>query len=603
MKIQSIQTQKVYDIALKKGGENQMPCPECSSDRKHPKAKSFSFNVDKEVGYCLNCQTRFVPFREKQPEKTYFRPEWKNTTALSDQAVKYFTGRGISQAALNTMRVYTDQHYIPAFEKDVQCICFPYFHDGQLINVKYRGPQKSFAVVKDAELIFWNIDTLKTCQDIVIVEGEMDLLSCIECGVSNVISVPNGAGGTEYIDNCIDLFENVKNIIICVDQDGPGLALRGELIRRFGAELCSVVNLGEYKDANEYLQNKGGHELHNRINEAVPVPVSGIVDLKEIENECYLMYREGIRPGLSNGIAEMDEVCTWEAGRLVIITGIPKHGKSAWVDDQICRMNVLHGWKTAIFSPENYPSKVHIRKLIQVLSGRSCDPKYLPEDEYWRHYNYIRENFYWIYPEDNFTIDTILSKVQYLIKKHGIRQFVLDPWNRIEAQRPAGQSETEYTGKVLDRIDNFGKRNDIMTYIVAHTTKMPKEDNGMYKMPGLYDINGSANFYNKCDVGVVIYRKWNEGVTVVSFPAVKFDHLGPGGQLTFVFNYINKRFEIISDVDQWSRSSWLETPPNVKPPELQPSNEFIIKPGLDKYDVNEINPVKDEYEQTDDQPF
>jgi twinkle protein len=592
MKIQSLTSQKVYDIDLKKGGENQMPCPECSSSRKHPKSKSFSYNAEKEVGYCQNCQSRFIPFRTR-PEKTYAVPEWKNITDLSDAAVKYFNGRGISQATLNTMRIYSDNHFMPQFSKNVPCICFPYFRDGKLVNIKYRGPQKSFAVVKDAELIFWNIDILTTSTEVVIVEGEIDLLSCIESGVQNVISVPNGAANAEYIDNCIDLFENIKNIIICVDQDGPGLVLRNEIIRRFGAEICSVVNLGEYKDANEYLQNNGGHELHNRIKEAAPVPVSGIVDLGELENECYLMYRDGIKPGLSNGIAEMDAICTWETGRLVVVTGIPKHGKSSWVDDNISRMNILHKWKAAIFSPENYPSKVHIRKLMQVISGRSCDPRYLQEEEYWRHYNYIRENFYWIYPEDSFTIDTILSKIQYLIKRYGIRQIVLDPWNRIEAQRPAGQSETEYTGKVLDRIDNFGKRNDLLTYVVAHTTKMPKEDNGQYKMPGLYDINGSANFYNKCDIGAIIYRKWDEGVTNVCIPAVKFDHLGTGGQVQFVFNYINKRFEITADVNKWSSRSWLDEPPTVNTLELKPNIEFNKK-DISRYDVSEIKtPIND----------
>jgi len=357
MKIQSITTQKTYDIDLQKGGENAMPCPECSSNRKHTKAKSFSFNAAKETGYCHNCQTRFVKYRGKSTEKTYIVPEWKNITDLSDAAVKYFEGRGISMKTLNKMRVYSDRNYIPAHSKEMECICFPYFRSGDLVNIKYRGPQKTFAVVKDAELIFWNIDCLIGAESVVIVEGEIDLLSCIEAGVNNVVSVPNGANNTEYIDNCIDLFDGVKNVVICVDQDIAGVALKNELIRRFGAELCSTVNLAEYKDANDYLCACGGFELHNRIKEAAPVPVSGIVDLKALENECFLMYQDGLKPGLSNGIEEMDKMVTWESGRVCVVTGIPKHGKSGWVDDQVTRMNILHGWKTAIFSPENYPSK------------------------------------------------------------------------------------------------------------------------------------------------------------------------------------------------------------------------------------------------------
>jgi twinkle protein len=598
MRIQSINTKKVYDIELRKGGENAMPCPECSADRKHPKSKSFSFNASINAGYCQNCLSRFVEYREKQPEKEYTRPEWKNITSLSDAAVKYFTGRGISQETLNKMRVYSDRQYIPAHEKECECICFPYFRDGELVNIKFRGPQKSFSVVKGAELVFYNYEIISTVNEIVIVEGEIDLLSCVECGITNVISVPNGAANTEYLDNCIDLFDG-KTIIICVDNDAAGITLRNELIRRFGAEHCSTVNLCEYKDANEYLQNCGGHELHNRIKEALPVPVAGIVDLNAMRQECFSMFQDGIKPGLSNGVREMDEVVTWETGRLCIVTGIPKHGKSAWVDDQISRMNVLYGWKTAIFSPENYPSKVHIRKMIQILGGKSCEPRYLTEAEFWEIYGFIENNYFWIYPEDNFTIDTLLQKAQYLVKRKGIKQLVLDPWNRIEAQRPSGISETEYTGKVLDKIDNFGKRNDILTYVVAHTTKLPKMENGAYIMPGLYDINGSANFYNKCDYGVIVYRDFNKGITTVNVAAVKFDHCGAGGQLNFVFNYINKRFEVVQDVNMWSKNSWLNggiipVKQSIKETELQPNTNFYEA----EKDIFDGKPIE-----TGDEPF
>lgn len=43
---------------------------------------------------------------------------------------------------------------MPQYGRDTKVICFPYFVGDRLVNIKYRGPQKSFRMVKGAELIF-----------------------------------------------------------------------------------------------------------------------------------------------------------------------------------------------------------------------------------------------------------------------------------------------------------------------------------------------------------------------------------------------------------------------------------------------------------------
>ena len=75
----------------------------------------------------------------------------------------------------------------------------------------------------------------------------MDVLALHEAGITNAISVPNGAtlntNNLDYLDNCIDYFEDKKKIIIAVDNDPPGIALQQELIRRLGAEVCLYLHL------------------------------------------------------------------------------------------------------------------------------------------------------------------------------------------------------------------------------------------------------------------------------------------------------------------------------------------------------------------------
>ena len=244
MQIVSLNTKEIYDIDIRKYGENAMPCPECSKDRNKKKAKSFSFNATKKFGFCHHCQTKFVEYTTEVIKKDFIKPIWKNKTDLTDGAVQWFEKRGITQDTLVKMKVYSDVEYMPQIQKETGVICFPYFMDGELTNIKFRDKEKNFKLVKDAELIFYNIDCVKNNNEIIIVEGEMDCLSYIQAGFDNCISVPNGASATnlEYLNNYIELFDE-KTIYISTDADIKGYELRAELIRRFGQERCKIIKL------------------------------------------------------------------------------------------------------------------------------------------------------------------------------------------------------------------------------------------------------------------------------------------------------------------------------------------------------------------------
>ena len=104
----------------------------------------------------------------------------------------------------------------------------------------------------------------------------MDALSFYEAGIHNVISVPNGAtlnsNNLDYLDNCIDYFADKEKIIIGVDSDEAGQALKSELVRRLGAEICYLASFGDCKDANEYLLKHGKEKLAECITSARQVP-------------------------------------------------------------------------------------------------------------------------------------------------------------------------------------------------------------------------------------------------------------------------------------------------------------------------------------------
>lgn len=118
MKIYSLNTKQIYEITLPKGGENAMPCPECSHSRKKQNAKSFSFNASINAGYCQHCEGRFV--EHKPFEKTdYIKPIWDDSFVdLRHEWIKSFLAkRCISEKTLKKMKISEKSVWMPQTQK------------------------------------------------------------------------------------------------------------------------------------------------------------------------------------------------------------------------------------------------------------------------------------------------------------------------------------------------------------------------------------------------------------------------------------------------------------------------------------------------------
>lgn len=563
MKYQSSITRRIYEFEAPASG-NRSLCPECSSDRTKTKEKCVWWGKNSNRGYCHHCQTTFFEYSNKE-KQSYTQPKFKNNTLLNNKDVKYFEGRAISQKSLNEMRVYSDNEFMPQFSKEVPVICFPYFLDEKLVNIKYRGPEKSFKLYQGGELIFWNLNAITN--EVVIVEGEIDLLSFIEIGIKNVISVPNGANkNLEYLDNYFDRFEKVDKIYLAVDQDKKGIELREELARRLGNQKCYIVSFKECKDANEYFTKYGSFELLETIKNAIPYPVKGIIKVNDIYGDIKSLFENGIQKGLSIK-SDIDKFITWESRRIAIVTGIPGHGKSELVDYIVSRLNILHSWKAALFTPENYPLQIHYAKLFEKFVGKKFNKRWITDIEFEMAYEYIRDNFSYIMDEEDYSLDMVLESAKRLIQSKGIKVLVIDPYNKLEYQAGKSETETQYVSRFLDKLQMFARLNDVLIILVAHPKKMSKE-NGRYEVPTLYDVSGSAHFYNKADYGLCIYRLSNatntgfDNVVQIHVQKVKFKHLGECGMVELKYNYNNGRFENSNlTVDNWDNKNWLVNGP------------------------------------------
>ncbi|HEY3369667.1 MAG TPA: DnaB-like helicase C-terminal domain-containing protein [Prolixibacteraceae bacterium] len=560
MKYKSSQSKRVYDVEFDPARKSMYKCPECSEGRKKASSKDLEFYPDTKRAYCFHCNTTLYEYKQFEASPVYTVPQWKNKTELTDKSVKYFEGRMISQNTLDEMKVHSDLEWMPQFQKEVEVICFPYFKNQQLVNIKFRGANKSFKLVSNAELVWYNFDCIAGTKEIIICEGEIDALTFVENGFKNVISVPNGAKSkSEYLDNSIMCLDHIERIYLATDVDTPGIELKEELIRRLGAERCYSVDFKDCKDANEYFCKYGGYDFKNVISAAKPIPISGNVEISSLYNEIVDLYQNGLEKGKAIGIEEIDQYCTWELGRLCTVTGIPSSGKSEFVDFLVARLNLFHGWKAAYFTPENFPLKYHYAKMHEKFSGNKFR-KLNDQTEFQSIYEYVKDNFFYIMNEQDFTIESVMKSAKSFVKQKGIKILVIDPFNRLEHQMNKGENETQYISRFLDILGNFARFNNVLVFLVAHPRKVDQE-----KVPTMYDISGSANFYNKTDYGFSVHRLRDENNAMnnsveVHWQKIKFKHLGTQGASSLDYNFYNGRFDPRGVFDN---TDWLKTTPVV----------------------------------------
>ena len=360
-------------------GKTQGTCPLCSSDRqpKNQKLKCASYDWERGLGTCHHCDSSFQLHtyqRKGSSEKTYIRPDALNVVdpkQITSKVFKWFESRGISQKTLDDLMVTEGTEYMPQTGKSENTIQFNYIMGDELINVKYRDGRKNFKLYKGAEKVFYNINSIVGYDHCIITEGEMDVLALHEAGIKNAISVPNGAtlnsNNLDYLDNCIDYFEDKEKVILAVDNDEPGLALQQELIRRLGAEVCFLSTFEDCKDANDYLIKYGKDKLVKRIEGARPVPLENVKTFKDIEDEITDFVRNGFKRGYQIGLPNFDDIFSTYTGQFITVTGIPSSGKSDFVDQMVVGYNNKYQWKTAFASPENAPTYLHAHKLMRKI--------------------------------------------------------------------------------------------------------------------------------------------------------------------------------------------------------------------------------------------
>ena len=507
--------QEFINIGIEpKGNEAQQKvrCPKCKTlGKENWKDNCMSINLVEGIYNCHKCTWQGT-VKKFEKMREYRMPTKSNMKNLSEKGRKFLNDRGITDKVIDRNKIVSSS--------DDRNIYFPYFKNGDFINYKKRGVDgKFFAQAKDAQPIIYNYDGVKGKEKIVICEGEIDSLSWEVAGVSWHTSVNMGAPNVtdksidkklECLTTCYDVFDEASYIYIATDNDDNGRNLQQELIRRFGAEKCRIVDLRPFKDANEVLISEGAESLRNRLKMAEAPKVEGVFEVDDVVESMLDGFENGQERGTTTYIPQVDNAWTWRSGEVNIWTGYQNEGKSLFLN-QLATIKAFHdGWKFGVFSPENMPMKDFFNDIVEMYIGKSADPYYknnqMTKDEYLEAIDFVKRHFFLIYPQKNFNLDSIFERAKFLVKTKGIRSLIIDPYNTVQHKMYRGEREDLYISRFMSELKRFAVDNKISVNLVAHQVTPMKDESGRYYKPDVNRIKGGGTFSDKADNVMFVWR-------------------------------------------------------------------------------------------------
>lgn len=449
-----------------------------------------------------------------------------------------------------------------------ECIVLPFVRDGKVVRNKYRhlgGGDRRWEADKGGIRTAFNEDCLRRDdlldQPLVITEGEWDCLSALQAGLERTISVPDGAGQPSdkpaeelaesrqyaWLDDIKGLLKDdrVKTIVLATDDDEPGRALRHDLSKLLGKARCKFLTYPKSakdrgrercKDLNEVLEDYGHKGVVETIGRATWVAAPGVYLMSELPPPPPQVV---FTPRRHHLLAENLKI---RLGDFSVWTGMPSSGKSTFLNDLLCGFTLDYKAKIAWASFEQETALDH-RRALRSWHGQdyanALAPWAVDEADAWIDHSHV-----FIKPseEDDASLDWLMDAAQTAVTRHECNIVVIDPWNEIEHARRPGESETEYTGWAIRTLRRFARANMVHVAVVAHPAKMQRGPDGKVPQPTLYDISGSANWFNKADLGVIVHRSGEDATHVRVQKSRYHEIIGKPGTVAFSYNGMDRKF-------------------------------------------------------------
>ena len=227
--------------------------------------------------------------------------------------------------------------------------------------------------------------------------------------------------------------------------------------------------------------------------------------------------------GKSTGWRDLDQIFKLYPGQFVVVTGLAGSGKSTFLLNMLMNMAREQGTRSFLYVPEN--EQYLWEKMRKIWPGDDAGFEHYAEFQC-----FVQSTSPEHYDDEPKTLQWVLTQATIAIEQDGVDVVLLDPWNELERAKPKDQLMTDYIGQCLMWLKQFCRYHGVTVIMVAHPTKAGVERG---KAPTLADIEGSMNWYNKCDNGLILVRESNQNSTKVISAKVREIGAGRLGECWF----------------------------------------------------------------------
>lgn len=449
--------------------------------------------------------------------RDYYYPK-AEYASNKDKIVEYYKLRCISKETLDYLDIQQDKHGNILFQT--------YDNNDVLVNVKVR-PARS---IKKGEAKCWwlkdnagkpystshllfNRNKINITQPLIITCGESDCATCIECKMTNAVSIPMGDQNTQWIAEEWEWLNNFDTIILVHDNDDAGAKFVKEVSRRLGeykvkiADIPSVVDWEgkkvHVKDLNEYLYYCGKDAVIDVINNAKESDIPSIVDYTEIQE-----FDMSDVDGFQSGFEELDRYLgKFYMGTTNILTGISGSGKSSFLSTIICK-SIEDGFPCFVYSGElsnpslkNWVDSVHAgqRNVEEYMNHGFKYYKIKPEASKAMNKHYKGKLYFY---KDSFDhkSSNLLSAMESVVRRFGVKTIILDNLSSINLDADDNNKWNKMDEFIRDVIE-FSKKWQVIIFLVLHPKKMD-----MVRRMNIFDLQGVVSSVNLSHRVLSLYR-------------------------------------------------------------------------------------------------
>lgn len=400
---------------------------------------------------------------------------------------------------------------------------------------------------RDPQWLF-NIDALGDNPDwIIFVDKELDVEAVLDCNLDWVVSFDGNPSGDAMRDNW-EVLSKPKRIVLAGTKGAS--ERREELARRLGRHRCFTVTWPEgCRTAAETLAKLGVAAVRDLVTDAEPYPIDG---LYRPSAESMLALRDREAPEtMTTGCQTLNPKLRFPTeGRLIVVTGYPSMGKTAFTRFVMMHTAQFHDRRWAVFSPEMMPWEQFVADCCEVVTGKSfwTDPtvETMTREDVINVSEWLKSRLTMIVcdsEDESPNMRWLLERSRDAVLRDGTTDILLDPWNEVDHSRPERMSETDYIGRSLQQWKAFCLRHGTNVWIIAHPAKpIGMKTGDSVPTPGPYDIAASAHWANKPDLGITVHST-EEGKALIWIWKARFRRFGMKNTGTVLdYNAANGRY-------------------------------------------------------------